>query len=294
MSGDMLFRKKHELFLSLMYSTLPMKEGGIASALHNMTDLSFRHLKWLGECIVNDIQNYDYEENIIKDEALPKMFDFDRDSIEVPFGDGRAILQSLLERFKDIQQYYDKDDALHERMQHDEHYFMFRLERLLNSNQAIELGNTFTGGELPLVEMLGLSEEQTAHLITILKQQQAKEYKTVLSFFYILVHIANTEVSDIFYELMQESYYHQRHYARMLISLGEFAIPGPVDKSEYQISNIKDFVQRSIAEENTEINDLNEIAEGIPNRDFQELVAFISVQEKHHIRLLDHALALLD
>lgn len=294
MDNNQLFRKKHELWLTLKYSSLPIKDGAISNALRNFSEVSFRHMKWLGEAIVTEIQDYDYTDHESDLPEPPKMFDFEKGEIDIQIDSGRKLLENCREKMGEMVGYYDETKQLHRRMAGDDRYFLFRLDRMLGVHKEIEVGDTFFGGEAPIQEMIGMDEAGIASLVEILKSQQTKEYHDVVAHLYALAHMAKTDIAEIFYELLTESFYHQFHYARLLASLGVVEIPATVEKSEYQIGDMRGLILRLIKSENSEVENLKIIAEKATSEDFKKMCDFVLNQESHHISLLEEALEVLD
>lgn len=294
MDNKLLFQKKHELWLTLKYSSLPIKDGAISNALRNFSEVAFRHMKWLGESIVADIQNYDYENHEIGRPELPTMFNFEKDDITIPLHDGKQLLEGCRKRLEEIVGCYDTSIPLHKRMAGDDEYFLYRLNRITSLHEGIEVGDTFFGGEKPIRELLGIDEDEIKHFMDTLRQQQTKEYRHVVMYLYILVHTAKTELADIFYEQLLESFYHQFHYARLLASLGVIEVPPTVNKSSYQVGSMLEFVRSAVNDEDQEVQDLKSMAATVPNEDFRRLVEFVLNQEEHHLTLLDQALKILE
>lgn len=294
MQKNKLFQKKHELWLSIAYSLYPIKDSRIVNVLHSFAETEFRHLKWLGEQIVEDIQSYDYDNHAITQSELPKMFNFERDVVEVKWEKGIDLLEQIKRKFSEISKWYDSEDSLQKRMLGDERYYSFRIEQLLGEYTDLEIRESFKEGAFNYQKRVGLSDDEMKLMVDTLKSQQDKEYKTVLSFYYVLVHTAKTEISEIFADLLYESLSHQHHYARMLALMGIVETPTILKPEDYQVSDIKSFIMSSIDEEQVEIVDLQKIAESVPFQDFQKLVEYVSNQENYHIELLKKAYKLID
>ncbi len=70
---------------------------------------------------------------------------------------------------------------------------------------------------------------------------------------------------------------------------GIWKFPNLIEKKDYQFSDIKSFIMKSIEEEQSEIVDLQRIANETDFPILQNLVQYIYGQEKHHISLLKAA-----
>lgn len=276
-----------------MYSGYPIKDSRIVNILNSFAETEFRHLKWLGEQIVDEIQNYDYQNSVIMKNDPPKMFNFDRSDIKISWEKGSDILENLHTVYNRLAEKYSDSDTLEKRMESDEDFYIYRLERLLNQFRDIEINESFIQGPYNYQKVLTLSDDEMNLMLSTLRTQHDKEYKTVLSFYYVLVHTARTEISEIFADLMYESLTHQRHYAKMMASFGILEFPSVIMPKEYQVGNIKEFIMRSIEEEQVEIVELQQIADTVPYMEFQRLVKYVCNQESHHIDLLKKAYELL-
>lgn len=276
-----------------MYSGYPIRDSRIVNILNSFAETEFRHLKWLGEQIVDEIQNYDYQNSVIMKSDPPKMFNFDRGEIKITWENGKDILENLHTMYSRLGEKYNGLDTLEKRMESDEDFYIYRLERLLNQYSDVEINDSFIQGPYNYQKVLTLGDDEMNLMLSTLKEQHNKEYKTVLSFYYVLVHTAKTEISEIFADLMYESLSHQRHYAKMMASFGILELPSVLVPEEYQIANIREFIMRSIEEEQVEIVELQRVADTVPYMEFQRLIRYVCNQETHHIDLLKKAYELL-
>jgi len=287
-----LFRHKHALWLKLLYGALLLKEGKTRFVLHTFSETQFRHLKWLGETIVDyarDETHYD------KSQPFPMTFDFDRDPIDITTWDSDStLLKQLLGDTKQAMDLNPGGQPILDRIASDDAYFLYRLEELFIGRErwdSLEGGFNFDG--IRQKEALGLDEAQLSLLVQTLREQNYKEYKTVISFCYLLAHTERLDIYHAFYDLMWESLTHQKHYAMMMASIGALEIPPIVPKAAYQIGDVKQFIETNLAEEEKEQAELLTLSTRIPYEGFQRLVTFVANQEKHHIAILNETYSTL-
>ncbi len=293
MESNKLFQKKHELWLKILYGSLIVKDGVGSSMLNSMANNEFRHLKWLGIEIVEGIANYDYDD-LENTKDIPKMFNFDREELNLKAQDAVDIYKDILATLEEIHPLYSgSSSALVDRMRGDEEFFAFRIKKMIQGDTAKDIYNSFDGDLSVIESKLSISEEDTKNLIRELRKLHDKEYKTVISFMFVIIHTAQSEISEILYDLMLESLSHQKHYAKMMSALGFLEAPSIIEPREYQVGDIKKFMQDSIIEEQEEQIELLEISKTIPYDDFQKLVEYVGNQEKHHIELLRKIVTLI-
>lgn len=282
-----IFRKKHELWLKILYTSLTIKDNNLSLFLKNIAENEFRHMKWLGLEIVEMITGYDYENPDFRLDLI-KPFDFDIGEMSIYFETPNALIDSVVKDIESlIESYSSCSVELALRMSGDEKYFCSRLKSLKLENSEMYL--SFSKDKGKLSKALSLSQNSIDELLSVLRELHNKEYKTTLSFCYVLIHSAETSFSEIFYDLLLESHSHQIHYAKLLSTLGFLELPTPLKKEDYMVSDIKQFIEEAIAEEQLEQVELANLAESIPYDEFQELVLFVQNQERHHLELLRKA-----
>lgn len=281
-----IFEKKHELWLKLMYGSFYLKNSNLKFLFDSFSNVEFRHLKWLGKEALKDVKEFDYLNN--KVDVIPKMIDFEREEISLDINDDNYIkfLNEIKSDVNFLISSYENKTPLFQRIKSDESYYLYKLENLISNlaNQKLNYFNT----DMPK-KIIDLNPIEDEILTNCLKSQVDKEYKSVISFLYIIIHITNRDVLEIFTDLMEESLEHLKHYINMMTKIGILETPKVVAKSEYQISDIKTFIEDSILDEQNEQDELYKIAETISSKEFKKLVEFVNEEEKYHIELLREA-----
>lgn len=283
-----IFSKKHEIWLSAMYSSILIRDPKISIALYGFSDLFFRHMRWIGSQIVSEITSYDYDLESNNKDGIPKMFNFDRNDIVVAKKSGKELLIDMKNRALECINGINDDSILLSRIKSDDEYFVYRMEFFLNENNEILVDEKADSGFY--FNNMSFSDDDIKKIKQVLSKQHQKEYVTVLSYLYVLIHTSKCQINEFLYDLMLESLYHQRHYAKMMASLGLLELPRVPKKEEYQKGDLKAFINQSIKEEIIEQEELRKISEEIRFVVVKNLVEYIANQEKHHIELLKKVL----
>jgi len=280
-----LFRKKHELWLILSLGSLTVKDSEFSEALNGFAQTTFRHMKWIGESVIEAIRTFDYQDAASDPASIPTMIDLKIESIpQTHFASLPAMIQEIQKRMDELHQMTGmQKNPLFERMNSDEGFFLYRLERLYDFISGWE-------GDMTLRHTSAYELSRPVRMNSVLTEEMNEEYRTVMRYLFLSVHSVERDVADILNDLITESLEHMRHYARMLIRGGKLMLPEALLNEDYQISSMKEVVMLSIEEEEKEQQNLLSLADDIEHPEFQRLARFVAYQERHHIALLQKIL----
>ncbi|MEA2073539.1 MAG: iron-binding protein, partial [Campylobacterota bacterium] len=61
---DKTYQKKHELWMSITFASFAINDEEIKSRLYEFSLMAFRHMKWLGEEILAEGGEFNYDRNM--------------------------------------------------------------------------------------------------------------------------------------------------------------------------------------------------------------------------------------
>ncbi len=267
-----LFEKKHTLWLRILFGAFSLKDEALYEILYDFAMIEYRHLLWLG----NELVEQD------------RPFDFEREQIEIAYADNFSLFQALIDALESIRTHYGEGD-LYERFLHDEHYFIEKLRQLLGeekNNHPIEAFN-----RSKQLEDIVLDEHQLSSLILFLFEESYKEYELILVYTYSNFYTDSKLLSSIFFDLIYESHFHLKSFARMMSKMGLLALPRVVAKRVYQFDDLRAFLIDGIKEEEGAKELCVKLAKDINHEKLSPFFTFINNQESYHISLMKKALA---
>ncbi len=265
-----LFRKKHELWLRMLYGAFALPKGEEFDRLLDFAAIELRHLKWLATDMVR--QGFD--------------FDWDRGQVPIVHVTSHGIYEALLESLRDVERAYGAG-ALYERMQSDEAYMQNALERMLQSD-PIEI--TAFSKELRYENLDGVSLQA---LVQFLFEESYKEYELIVTYFYSAMHTDSVRLYSIFEDLIYESIYHLKSFSVLMAKLGILTLPRTVMKEVYKFEDLKSFLEKGIEEELAAKEECKKLATSIKDEELSRFFSYIDNQENYHIELMKEAIALL-
>lgn len=264
-----LFRKKHELWLRFLFGSFSLPRGEMADILMDFAGIEFRHLKWLAQKMV--------------DEGLD--FDWDRESFSIVHISSKGLCESLLEELRKVQRGYGVGE-LFERIQSDEKYMSFMLEKMQNENIAIKAFDKELFYE-------GLDESSKNALIQFLFEELYKEYELIVTYFYSAMHTDSVHLYKVFEDLIYESIYHLKSFALIMAKLGILSLPRVVMREVYKFEDLKEFLQKGIEEEIAAKEQCLALSQAVKDEELSRFFDFINNQEDYHIVLMQKAIKML-
>jgi len=270
-----LFEKKHELWLRVLFGAFSINDEKLFDLFYDFAMIEYRHLLWLG----NELKEQNIE------------FDFDREQINIEYKDNFELFNSLVEEFEGIKSHYN-DSVMFERFLNDESYFIKKLELLLSDEKNNQMITAFDKARK--LEDIELDEKQLNALILFLFEESYKEYELILVYTYSNFFTDSKMLSSIFFDLIYESHFHLKSFARMMSKMGLLALPRVVAKRVYQFDDLVQFLIDGIKEEEGAKELCVKLANDIDNEVLSPFFTFINNQESYHIALMQKALKFIE
>ena len=262
-----LYQEKHELWLRVTFASFAIEDEAIKSRLYEFSLIAFRHMKWLGEDILEKGDNYNYDR---------KMNLYKRDTVF-------EIIHALVEDVKAAQANYSKE-ILGERMRTDDDYLLEYLRQVLEN----EFNNhTITAFNMKR-EWLdkNLAQDQIDALTLFLFEESYKEYELILVYAFMQTRTDNALQFNVFEDLIAESQFHLKSFGNMMAKMGILALPRELHELTYVIKDLEKFVVDGIAEEEAAKIMCKELSDAIKDEELSRFFDFINYQESYHIELM--------
>lgn len=262
-----LYRRKHELWLDILFASFAVDDRAIKEKLYDFSMIAFRHMKWLGDSILANSGNYNYDR---AKQLHRRDCTFD-------------IYNDLIEEIKTVQRLYT-DSALIARVVSDENYLVEYLTSLLtNSNNnrkvtAFDMHRTLPNKKLDQV--------QTDSLTLFLFEESYKEYELILVYAYMQARTENLLHFKVFQDLIDESHFHLKSFGNMMAQMGILALPRELHELTYKITDIEKFISNGIKEEENAKEECRALAEAVNDEELSQFFDFINYQESYHIALM--------
>jgi rubrerythrin len=94
------------------------------------------------------------------------------------------------------------------------------------------------------------------------------------------------ELSDIFKDLIDESFYHLKSFARMMSKMGILSVPRAIMEKIYRFEDLEKFLIDGIEEEEKAKIECKKLSEAVSNEELSRFFDFINYQENYHIELM--------
>ncbi len=272
MSKSNIFQKKHELWLSFLFGAFSVEDDKVFDILYDFAMIEFRHLSWLGDALV----------------AEGVEFDFDKDEIDFVATDTHKLFKKLKANIEETQtDYPDGADVMYDRFRSDETYFIQKLGELSLIHEEEEIAaydksRVMTGYEL--------NKEQTDALTYFLFEESYKEYELILVYMYANFFTDSKLLSNIFIDLIYESQFHLKSFARMMREMGLLHVPRTLMEQIYKFDDLEKFLIDGIKEEEAAKEECLKLARAVDNEELGNFFNFINFQENYHIELMEKAL----
>jgi len=279
-----IFAKKHILWVQLMYASIIAKNSKGVRMFEGFESTEFNHLKWLAYTIMEEYRNFDYE-HATEGAALAQTFDFNR-NITMIENDFNEFVNEIKDEMITLSTSYAKDFKYAERFASDEAYFIHRIEKVQKSG-GFESFESFGSTTEDIAKKYNIENSEASYIKDTLGNLVDKEYKSVISFFYLIIHLDNKKYVEPLSDLMYESMAHMKYYTILMSSLGILRMPTVAEKEEYMISNLTKFLDKNIREEVEEVRNMEQIVLKTKVDEFKKLLQFIQKQEEHHVQILE-------
>ena len=267
-----LYQVKHELWLDILFASFAVNDSLIKDRLYDFAMINFRHMKWLGQSILKDGDDYNYDRTKM---LLKREYNFD-------------IFTYLIEEIKKAQLEY-KESILTDRMLTDDTYLVEYLSGLLDESKnndkvtAFEMHRTLPGKKLDVT--------QTDSLTIFLFEESYKEYELILVYAYMQARTDNLLHFNVFQDLIDESHFHLKSFGNMMAQMGILALPRELHELTYKVTDIEKFVINGIKEEENAKEECRALAEAVNDTELSQFFDFINYQENYHIELMKQLLS---
>jgi len=264
-----LFKQKHELWLEILFGSFSVKDEELYGILYDFSMIEYRHIVWLG----GDLSESKSE------------FDYDRDQINIEYKDNFELFNHLISSLESVK--YD-DSVMFERFKTDEDYFIQKLKLLLEDEKNNHPITAFDRSKK--LENHELNQKQLDALILFLFEESYKEYELIMIYTYSQFFTDSKLLYSIFSDLIYESHFHLKSFARMMSKMGLLALPRVLAKRVYQFDDLEKFLVDGIKEEEGAKELCIKLANDIDNETLSPFFNFINFQESYHIALMKKAL----
>jgi len=269
------FILKHELWLKYLFCSFAIEEFEISDKLYEFAKIEFKHLKWLGQKL--------FEEN--------NELDLNRTMINIAKKTSFEIFEYLIYETELVLKQYDPDDDTQARMLSDEYFFIETLKLFLKntSNKKIKAFNknrTYKDKKL--------DKESLDALTLFLFEESYKEYELIMIYFYMQIKTDNKILANVYQDLIDESQFHLKSFAKMMAEMGILSIPRVVPKEVYEVKDVKKFLLDGIEEEKAAKEECKKLASAVKDEELSKFFDFINFQETYHIKLMQKVIERLD
>jgi len=264
---DKLFRKKHDLWLSISFASFAIDDEEIKSKLYDFALISFRHMKWISIDVLEKGNEYNYDRDIML---------YKRESVF-------EILKALESEIKEIQNFYG-DDELGFRMKNDDNYILEYISQLLKNEQNNKEITAFNMQRKWLDK--NLPQDQIDALTLFLFDESYKEYELILIYAYMQARTTDIKQYNVYQDLIDESQFHLKSFANMMAKLGILALPRELHELTYIVTDLDKFIRDGIDEEIAAKEMCKELSEAIKDEELSKFFDFINFQENYHIELM--------
>ncbi|HIO90939.1 MAG TPA: iron-binding protein [Campylobacterales bacterium] len=268
-----LFKRKHELFLALIFGSFSLKDDKLYEILYDFAMIEYRHLNWLGTHLAQEKIEFNY----------------DRDGVDFIADTSKELLLKLKTQVEDMKSNYaDSDDVMFKRFTTDEEYFIQKIEYILDSNFQDKPITAYDKNRV--LEDYDLDKTSTNALTIFLLEETYKEYELIMTYTYVNFFTDSKVLSNIFIDLTYESFFHLKSFARMLSKMGILYMPRVIMQDIYQFDDLSKFLVDGIKEEEMAKIECLKLSQAVENEELSNFFNFINFQENYHIELMQKAL----
>jgi len=261
--------------LKVLFGAFSIKDEALFELVYDFAMIEYRHLVWLGDDLVT--------QNIA--------FDYDKEAIDFQAKDNFTLFNALIVSLKEIQSDYH-DNTMFARFTSDEMYFIEKLGFLLEDKTNNAPITAFDKSRQ--MDGYTLGQAQTDSLTVFLFEESYKEYELILVYTYCNFYNDSKLLGSIFSDLIYESHFHLKSFARMMSQMGLLSVPRTIMKQVYQFDDLKQFLLDGIKEEEAAKEECLKLAAAVNNKELSAFFNFINFQENYHIALMEKALVHLE
>jgi rubrerythrin len=270
-----IVKQKQMNYLKFLYASFMIEDRKIAEIYEDFGLIEYKHMMWAMTDLVKNGVKFDMDIDSLRDiksetinELNSKLIAQIEDSIQNSEAEG--ILEETKNRFKN-----DED-------------YMLSVLKNINSDEKIKAFD-----EHKTLKNIELTPEQAEAFNFFLVGETFKEYELITIYSYLKVHSEHIDAVNCFTDLISDSIYHLKRFAKFASELGTLTFVRSVEKEKYENVEIADFLKENIEEEIGAEKECLILAEKIGNKELEEFLLFISRQEVYHAKLLERALKTL-
>ncbi len=268
-----ILQKKHELWLSILFGAFSIQNEKLYDELYDFAMIEYRHLAWIGSALAENGRD----------------FDFDKGSIDFQADTNFELFEKLIMKIEDMNSTYPKTtNAMYQRFISDEVYFVQKLKGYLEDKSND--GEIRAFDKSRVLEGYELNQEQSDALILFLFEEAYKEYELILVYTYSNLFTDSKLLSSVFVDLIYESHFHLKSFARMMAKMGLLSVPRNIIKRAYQFDDLEKFLVDGIREEEMAKEGCLALAKAVDHPQLSNFFNFINFQENYHIALMQKAL----
>ncbi len=257
----------------MLFGSFSIADEEIADILYDFAMIEYRHLNWMGTRLAEEGEVFDYEKG----------------EIDCKADSNHALFRKLIAQIEAMGQAYpDSEDTMYTRFLSDENYFLQKLRILLTRPE--------TDGKITAYDRsrklpgFDLDQTQTDALTLFLFEESYKEYELILVYTYANLFTDSKLLSNIFIDLIYESHFHLKSFARMMAKMGILTIPRTLMERIYRFDDLERFLVDGIKEEQGAKEECVRLAKMVKEEELSNFFFFINNQENYHIALMEKAL----
>ncbi len=269
-----ILQKKHELWLSILFGAFSIQNEKLFDEIYDFAMIEYRHLSWIGSSLAE----------------IGEEFDFDKDNIDFQAKTNFELFEKLIRQIEQMNSFYPQnDDKMYQRFISDEVYFIQKLRGYLSDES--NNGEIRAFDKSRVLEGYDLNQKQSNSLILFLFEEAYKEYELILVYTYSNLFTDSKLLSSVFVDLIYESHFHLKSFARMMSKMGLLAVPRTIVQRVYQFDDLEKFLIDGIKEEEMAKEGCLALAKAVDHPELSNFFNFINFQENYHIVLMEKALA---
>jgi hypothetical protein len=269
-----ILQKKHELWLSILFGAFSIQNEKLFDEIYDFAMIEYRHLSWIGSNLAE----------------IGEEFDFDKDNIDFQADNNFELFEKLIKQIEQMNSFYPQNnDKMYQRFISDEIYFIQKLREYLSDESNNEEIKAFNKSRV--LEGYELNQKQSDSLILFLFEEAYKEYELILVYTYSNLFTDSKLLSSVFVDLIYESHFHLKSFARMMSKMGLLAVPRTIVQRVYQFDDLEQFLIDGIKEEEMAKEGCLALAKAVDHPSLSNFFNFINFQENYHIALMEKALA---
>jgi len=268
-----MIKQKQMNYLKFLYASFITPNREIAEIFEDFGLIEYKHMMWAMNDMVKNGVEFDMDIDSLRDlksenvnELIQKLISQIEQSLKNT--NTKGIEENTLRRFKN-----------------DEEYMLDVLKSLDDDSKITAFDEHKTLKNIPI------TPEQAEAFNFFLIGETYKEYELITIYSYLKAHIQdNVEAVNCFTDLISDSIYHLKRFAKFAAELGTLTFVRSVEKEKYQNVEISEFLKENIEEEIGAEKECLILAEKIGNDELSKFLLFISRQEVYHAELLERAL----